>query len=384
MIEPITHILLDLDNSIITGASFPLLCKAAGVNKEMIDALRQKYRHDPKKELEWGRKMAATLRGRTVEELQESLGALPFKPGVYDFFTDVDKRIEMTGIISSGIDVVAERVRQELGINFSIANELVVKDGLVTGDFTLACSMYKKFEVFTALALEKELKLKNTLYVGDNFNDEQIMRFIKMNGGHTAAFDPKKHPALMEIAHLTFYDYRELGDYIANVNDKLATREYTRLVEVVGVFFTDTAGRLCVVKEGKHEREGIWNIPGGRLEPGEQFHEAAVRETRSETGIDVIVTGIVGQYRIAGHRGDELVKYNVRASINGSLEQYDVKPANPTEILDILFVDVNELIEKNPLNMPDYIIAQIKDYRDRKHAPLELIGKRLIRKSLLY
>ncbi len=33
----------------------------------------------------------------------------------------------------------------------------------------------------------------------------------------------------------------------------------------------------------------LWNLPGGRLQPGELFHEAAVREVREETGYDATI-----------------------------------------------------------------------------------------------
>lgn len=35
---------------------------------------------------------------------------------------------------------------------------------------------------------------------------------------------------------------------------------------------------------------GMWSLPGGHLEFGERLEEAAVRETKEETGIDIAVT----------------------------------------------------------------------------------------------
>ena len=46
-----------------------------------------------------------------------------------------------------------------------------------------------------------------------------------------------------------------------------------------------------------HRRDmDIWNLPGGGMEPGELPTETAIRETREETGLDIIPKDLVGVY----------------------------------------------------------------------------------------
>ncbi|WP_280254942.1 NUDIX hydrolase [Nocardia wallacei] len=46
---------------------------------------------------------------------------------------------------------------------------------------------------------------------------------------------------------------------------------------------------------------GRWAIPGGGQDFGETIEETAVRETREETGIDIVITGLVGIYSNPNH-----------------------------------------------------------------------------------
>jgi ADP-ribose pyrophosphatase YjhB (NUDIX family) len=55
-------------------------------------------------------------------------------------------------------------------------------------------------------------------------------------------------------------------------------------IEGANVLVTDDESRILVVKP-TYSRE--WMLPGGRVERGETPHDAAIRETREETGIEV-------------------------------------------------------------------------------------------------
>lgn len=51
-----------------------------------------------------------------------------------------------------------------------------------------------------------------------------------------------------------------------------------------GVIVSDSKGRILLIKRTDN---GKWGLPGGSLELGETFEEAAVREVEEETGIMV-------------------------------------------------------------------------------------------------
>ena len=68
----------------------------------------------------------------------------------------------------------------------------------------------------------------------------------------------------------------------------------TRLIHVSTVI--QETGRILLVQEAKTENRGLWNLPGGHLEEYETLHRGALREVFEETGLTVVLGGLVGVY----------------------------------------------------------------------------------------
>ena len=107
------------------------------------------------------------------------------------------------------------------------------------------------------------------------------------------------------------------------------------------------AVNVAVIHEGKilltkREDFEVWCLPSGGVEEGESLAEAAIRETKEETGVDVELTRLVGVYsRLGGMPDVHAVLYEARP-IGGELR------LQPGETIELKYFALNELPNEIP------------------------------------
>ncbi len=72
----------------------------------------------------------------------------------------------------------------------------------------------------------------------------------------------------------------------------------TSIVPSVNVVVTNDAGDILLIRRSDNDN---WAVPGGAIDLGESLTQAAVRETREESGIECEITGLVGIYTDPKH-----------------------------------------------------------------------------------
>lgn len=111
-----------------------------------------------------------------------------------------------------------------------------------------------------------------------------------------------------------------------------------RIIAVGGVIKKD--GKYLLIQEAAEEIRGKWNIPAGRLDPGETSYDGAKREIREECGLDVNLTGVAQVVDIALPTGELVLCIAFSTEIIGGEIAFD-----PEEILDVEWFTYGEILQ---------------------------------------
>ncbi|KAI9177829.1 hypothetical protein LWI28_019761 [Acer negundo] len=95
-------------------------------------------------------------------------------------------------------------------------------------------------------------------------------------------------PAVKEgfLYHHAESDYLMLVKWILETSDTLPANASHRVG--IGAFVMNDKGEVLVVKEknGIFKDTGVWKLPTGTVDEGEDIWAAAIREVKEETGVD--------------------------------------------------------------------------------------------------
>lgn len=129
--------------------------------------------------------------------------------------------------------------------------------------------------------------------------------------------------------------------------------------------------KYVFVQEASRRLHGRWSIPGGKIEAGENICEAAQREVKEETNLDVTFRGLVGVYHWYSQAEKTGMVYYVFLSDHVSGEMHSSPEDN------ILMVKLFNFQEVMSMPIESFSYPQfrqvIKDHRRGKLYPLEII-----------
>ena len=125
----------------------------------------------------------------------------------------------------------------------------------------------------------------------------------------------------------------------------MSEREYPGAPQSAVGAIVSRSGRVLLVQRAHPPSQGLWAIPGGRIELGETLQEAAEREIKEETGLtiragkpvyafDVILRDDAGRVQFHYVIVDLLADY-VSGSVRAADDAYEARWVAPNELKEL-------------------------------------------------
>lgn len=133
---------------------------------------QEEYRRGEISYEEFARRDAGHWKGLPLSRLEEITADVNLHPGAAECLALMKEELGIrTAVISSGLTVMTDRARRELGVDHVFANRLVVHDGMITGLVDVVVPIGGKGRVLQLLQDRFRISPEETLAVGDSRDD---------------------------------------------------------------------------------------------------------------------------------------------------------------------------------------------------------------------
>lgn len=211
----ISAIICDMDGSLVKYPIPPFYSSWDALSLALSDEKKKKWIETRDFYLEkkgdydgWFNSQLNLLNGVSFSDIEKFLFPIPYSPGVVSFFKNLDGNY-LTGILSSGINIVAEKITEELGFDFQMSNYLEVIGGKFTGKGNQDPELGGKKKFLYEIMEKYSLRLKEILFVGDGFGDIPILEVVGIPVAYGKKFDD-----VTKKAKYIINDFRELEEIL--------------------------------------------------------------------------------------------------------------------------------------------------------------------------
>ena len=251
-------VVFDLDNVIIDGEAIDEIGKLANVEED-IAAITEKAMQG---EIDFETSIkdrVQLLEGTSIEEIQKVASELPLMPGAEKTINDLKENDVDVAIISGSFDVVADEIKDKLGVETVYTNSFTVEDGKLTGEVTGPLVSGSKLDVLKDHVENAGITLDEVVAVGDGANDISMIE----SAGCGIAFNAKD-------------SVKEIADVV--VEEKDLTKV---LDEILNQLTTDDAEEETVEEvedEASEEAEAVEEVAEAEAEVEEEEAEEAAED----------------------------------------------------------------------------------------------------------
>jgi len=128
---------------------------------------------------------AEVWKGMRVEELLEIVKTVPFHNGADELINYLKNKGLKLSMVSSGLSILSHWVHQRYGFDYSVSNDLLHADGILTGKVKIQVYYDKKAEWVKRILNQFGVRPEEVIAIGDSVGDIDMFQMV----GFSVAFN---------------------------------------------------------------------------------------------------------------------------------------------------------------------------------------------------
>jgi len=164
-------LLADMDSTIVTTETLDELADYAGL-KEQISEITERAMNGEILFRDALKERVGMLKGLDSETMAKTMERVTYSPGAETLVRTMSANGAYTALASGGFRYFTGRVKQALGFDFEIGNEIEIAEGKFTGEIVGdIVTKAVKHETLISLSEQQGIDISETMTVGDGAND---------------------------------------------------------------------------------------------------------------------------------------------------------------------------------------------------------------------
>lgn len=186
----------DLDGTLTTEKSiWEHIHRVLGTWENHAEAFQRLFLNDCICYEEFCERDATVWKGMSLSGLRRITDSVPYQEGAHQLTAYLRSKGLKLAAVSSGLSILARRIEADLGLDFSVANDLLVEKGIVTGKVRVNVAHNGKGCWMKKLMGQLGVQPHETMAMGDSLGDLAMFAFA----GFRVAFNSSS-PELNESA----------------------------------------------------------------------------------------------------------------------------------------------------------------------------------------
>ena len=175
-------VVFDMDNTLFQDRFIHRAAEEFNFKKQLLDILSKNEESFLITKL-----IARNLKGLNIQQLLSVVEKIPLVPDTLEVVKELKKRGYIVGIITDSYDFVAQHIKNKIGADFAIANELQFNSSIATGEVKIPSVFMRseksmcqhnfcKSNVMMKVSEDYGIDLSNVIAVGDSEYDICMVR----------------------------------------------------------------------------------------------------------------------------------------------------------------------------------------------------------------